>query len=253
MILDNSHIAFVNLSHRKDRLDHMTSELDRIGLHASRVSGMLPHEFPEDKYSVMRNRTPGAIGCHMSQVKIMTDALELNKHAFVMEDDIIFCSDFMERMEYISKWTETHEWDVVWLGASFHAPEPFWHPKGPSKMRPNCSANLGYDVLPTDDPRMVRTFGAYCTFAYIVNVKSIQKILDLFDKHIYESIGIDWLMIKIQPQLNCFSFVPGCIMQMDNMSDIGKGMTVWSGQLNNGPYVWKDNMNDFDPTNFKWT
>lgn len=253
MITEDLHIAFVNLSHRKDRLDHMTSELDRIGLHASRVSGMLPHEFPDEKFNVMRNRTPGAIGCHMSQVKIMNDALELNKHAFVMEDDIIFCSDFNERLEYISKWTENHDWDVIWLGASFHAPIPFWHPIGISKMRPNCSAQLGYDVKPTDDPRMVRTYGAYCTFAYIVNVKSIKKILDLFDQHIHESIGIDWLFIKIQPQLKCFSFVPGCIMQMDNISDIGKGMTVWSGQLNNGPYVWKDKMNEFDPTNFKWT
>lgn len=252
MILDNCHISFINLDHRKDRLDHMTSELDRIGLHASRFPGLLPDQFTDAKYSVMRNRTPGAIGCHMSQVGVMKQALELGKHAFVMEDDIIFCDDFKERIEYISKFTDSSEWDVIWLGASFHAPMPFWHPVGPSKMRPDCSARLGYDVQPTSDPRMVRTFGAYITFAYIVNVNSIQKIFDLFDKHIHESIGIDWLFIKIQPQLKCFSFVPGCIMQRDNISDIGKGMTVWSGQLNNGPYVFKKYMHEFNPEGFKW-
>ncbi len=253
MILDNSHIAFVNLDHRNDRLDHMTNELDRIGIHASRFPGLLPSQFTEQKYSVMRNRTPGAIGCHMSQVGIMNQALELNKHAVVFEDDIIFCSDFKERIEYISMWIESHEWDVIWLGASFHAPEPFWHPKGNSKMRPNCSANLGYDVLPTDDPRMVRTFGAYCTFAYIVNVKSINNIINILEELIPFTIGIDYSFIAMADRIKAFSFVPGCVMQMDNISDIGKGMTVWSGQLNNGPYVWKDKMHDFDPTNFKWT
>lgn len=253
-LIKNSHIAFINLAHRNDRRNHMDNELVRIGLEAHRFNAIPWQDItPSPETEVMRRRTPGAIGCHFSQVAVMEQALELGKNALVMEDDIIFCSDFMKRIEYIGNWCDSHEWDVIWLGASFHVDPPYWHRIGKSGMPPDCSAQLGYDVLPTDDPRMVKTFGAYVTFAYIVNHKSIQKILDLFDQHLHTSIGIDWLFIKLQPQLNCFSFVPGCVMQMDNMSDIGTGMTVWSGQLNNGPYVFKDKMEDFDPTTYKWT
>lgn len=257
-ILEKSYVSFVNLAHRKDRLNHMQAELKRVGIEAVRTSGRLPHEFPEAKYDTMRNRTPGAIGCHMSQVSIMEKALELNKHAIVLEDDIIFCSDIHERLNIIEEFTDANEWDVFWLGSSFHVNPPYWHRVGKSGMPPDCSAQLGYDAKLTSHPRIIQTFGAFATFAYIVNVNSIQKILNLFDKHIHESIGIDWLFIKLQTQLKTFAFLPGCAMQINNMSDIGKGMTMWSGflQLNgtkeNSAYVYQNLMTEFDPTTFNF-
>lgn len=253
-MVENLYASFINLDHRTDRLAHMEAQISKLNLKPVRTRGIPWGEVNADpeKVAVMKNRTPGAIGCHFSQVSVMKEALRQGKNAAVFEDDIIFCSDFDKRLEYIDKWTGSHDWDVVWLGASFHVNPPYWHKFGKSGMPPDCSAQLGYDVLPTDDPRMIRTFGAYVTFAYIVNVNSIQKILDLFDQHLHTSIGIDWLFIKLQPQLKCFSFVPGCVMQMDNMSDIGSGMTVWSGQLNNGPYVFKEYMHEFNPETYTW-
>jgi len=252
-LIQDSYISFVNLDHRTDRLAHMTEQLNRVGLRAIRQRGFpwIETDHMNPKYQVMKNRTPGAIGCHLSQVEIMKKALSVNAHAWVMEDDILFCDDFNERVSEMSDFLQGVQWDVMWLGASFHVPA-FWHPVGQSGMRPNCSSNLGYDVLPTDNPRFVRTFGAYVTFAYIVNVKSIQKILDLFDEYIHTSIGIDWLFIKLQPQLNCYAYVPGSVMQIDNVSDIGQGMTVWSGQLRNGPYVFQPRKENFDPSTFNF-
>lgn len=251
---DNLYAGFLNMDHRTDRLNHMEGQFQKINLKPVRHRGKRPQEYDlnNPKYSVMLNRTPGAIACHEGQVEIMKTAQSIGAHALVMEDDVIFCDDFEKRFGYISNWTKTHDWDVVWLGASFHTNPPYWHRFGQSGMRPDCSAQLGKDCEPTDDPRMIRTYGAYVTFAYIVNVNSMDKIFNLFDQHLHTSIGIDWLFIKIQPQLKCFSFVPGCVMQMDNLSDIGTGMTVWSGQLNNGPYVFKKRMEEFDPTKYKW-
>lgn len=249
--------GFVNLDSRPDRLEHMNIQLANAGLDAIRHRGILPGEVIDNRIEVMRNRTPGAIGCHFAQVEVMKKAFELGKSALIMEDDLIFCSDFQQRLEYISKWTESHEWDVIWLGASFHVPA-FWHKVGRSGMPPNCSAQLGIDCEVTDDPRMIRTYGAFATFAYIVNYNSIQKISALFDKHLHESIGIDWLYIKLQPQLKCFSFVPGCVKQMDGRSNIGSGDTIWSGFLKlngtfeNSAYVYQNKMTDFDPTTFSW-
>jgi hypothetical protein len=120
-------------------------------------------------------------------------------------------------------------------------------------MRPDCSAQLGRDFEKTSDERIVRTFGAFCTYAYVVNVKSAQKILDLLDSNMHFSIGIDWLFIKLQPQLKTFAFIPGSVKQMDNISDIGTGMTMFSGfsRLNgseaNSRYWYQEKMTDFNP------
>lgn len=264
MTINDLYASFVNMDHRGDRLAHMEQQLNRIKLNAVRTRGMKPNEVIErgiatpEQCGVMFRRTQGAVGCHFSQVQIMRDALVDNKHALVMEDDLVFCEDFNARLQYIFNWTETHEWDVIWLGASFHVP-PYWHNVGGSLDRRNdCSANLGRDCEVTDDPRMVRTWGAFATFAYLVNKNSMLRIFDLFDANIMYSIGIDWLFIKLQPQLKCFSFVPGCVKQMDSQSDIGDGITRWSGflQLNgtreNSAYVYQEKMQDFDPTKFNW-
>ena len=53
-------------------------------------------------------------------------------------------------------------------------------------------------------------------------------------------------------QLNCYAYVPGSVMQIDNVSDIGQGMTVWSGQLRNGPYVFQARKENFDPLTFNF-
>lgn len=253
-MVNKCYAGFLNLDHRTDRLEHMTAELNRIDLKAIRHRGKLPQEFDLNRpeLQVMRNRTPGAIGCHFGQVEIIRTAQSMGLHAMVFEDDCVFCSDFNERLEIIEMFHVEHEWDIIWLGAAFHINPPHWHPIGASKMAPNCSAQLGRDAETTTDPSMIRTFGAYNTFAYIVNVKSIDKILGLLDQYLHESIGIDWLFIKLQPQLKCFAFVPGCVKQMDNQSDIGNGPTIWSGHLRNGPYVWQDKMEQFSPESFDW-
>jgi hypothetical protein len=275
-MIENLYCGYLNLPHRQDRRDHMAEQLNKASINAVRHRGRLPHEFDLNapKLNIMRNRTPGAIGCMYGQMEIMETALKEGKNAMVLEDDIIICSDFQKRLEYIDNWCEGYwhsnttsdgyiaqiwgpkkEWDIIWLGASFHVNPPYWHPHGKSGMPPDCSANLGYDVLPTDDPRMIRTFGAYVTFAYIVNVNSIQKILDYLEWFMPQTIGIDYSFIaaaKYRPEFKFFSFVPGCIMQRDNLSDIGTGMTIWSGQLKNGPYVYQDRMEDFKPEEYKW-
>ena len=259
MILDDCYKGFLNMPHRTDRLQHMTKQLSRINLEAVRHEGKNIKAYnPNDlNIQVMKNRTPGAVGCHFGQVGIMEKALENDQHAFVMEDDIVFCEDFNKRLAIAGEYLSGNEWDILWLGGTFHVPA-FWHKKGQSGMMPNCSAQLGHDCETTDNERIIRTYGAFSTYAYIVNNKSILKIFDLFDQHLKTSIGIDWLFIKLQPQLKCFAFVPGCTKQIDNQSDIGDGMTIFSGfsKLNgtteNSRYWYQNLMTDFDPKTFNF-
>ncbi len=265
MLLNDSHIAFINLDSRQDRLAHMTTQLDRVEITAERVRGLLPSEVKVDprKVTVMQRRTPGAIGCHYSQVSIMEKALELGKHAWVMEDDLIFCEDFQERLKYIEPFMQMNEWDVFWLGGTFHSPA-WWHKPGHDRELQQCNCTIGKDVEPTPYANIMRTYGAFCTYAYIVNVKSLDKILKLLDENVHMSMGIDWLFIYLQPQLKTYAFVPGCIKQMDGLSDIGltadkkPGFTTFSGflslngTLENSAYVYQERMGDFDPLGYEW-
>jgi len=265
-MLSSSHIAFVNLDHRADRLAHMNTQLARVGISAERVRGLLPSEvylsvnevrYNPRKVAVMQRRTPGAIGCHYSQVSIMEKALSLRKNAWVMEDDVVFCEDFKERLKIIEDFTSENEWDVFWLGGTFHSPA-WWHKIGHNQELKQCKCTLGRDCEPTNWDRIIRTYGAFCTYAYIVNIESLEKVLILLDGHVHLSMGIDWLFIYLQPQLKTYAFVPGSIKQMDNQSDIGNGVTMFSGfsrlngTLENSKYWYQERMEDFDPLNYIW-
>ena len=236
----------------------MQGQLYKAGIEAERVAGLLPHEVDVDprKTRVMQNRTPGAIGCHYSQVSIMEEALRQGKHAWVMEDDLVFCDDFQDRIAYVDAWKENNDWDIFWLGGTFHSP-PWWHKPGHNRELPQCNCTIGKDVEPTDDPRIVRTYGCFCTYAYIINKNSLEKIIKMLDENVHLSMGIDWLFILLQPRLKTFAFVPGMVKQMDNQSDIGDGITVFSGfsKLNgteeNSRYWWQNKMEDFNPDQ-KW-
>jgi len=242
---------YVNLDSRLDRREHVENQLKRVGLHAQRQRGYLPTEWngPQEKIRRMYDRTPGAIGCHMSQTAIIARSLLTHRNVLVLEDDVVFCTDFMARINYIENFLDGCEWDIFWLGATFHCNPPVWHAMDVSDP---LMAHIGRDVELTDDPRILRTYGIWSTYAYIVNADSAHKILTLFDQNLHLSIGIDYLAIMLQPKLNTFCFVPGCVVQYDNQSNIGTGVTTFSNFKALGPYWYADRMTDFDPVTFNW-
>jgi hypothetical protein len=245
--MDNIYATYVNLSIRPDRNEHMIAELTRVGLPINRFNAFLPEEVkqPREKTNVMWIRTKGAVGCHYSQVGIMEKALKQDKHAWVMEDDLIYCDDIQERLRIIFDYLNTHEWDIFWLGGTYHK-DVTWHKSvNGQHVHPDltmCTCNLNRDWEPTDNPHINRTYGAFSTHSYIVNRKSLPKILDLLDQNVYRSMGIDWIFLLIQPQLKAFAFDPGCCKQFDNQSNIGSGVSYFSGFISLGPHWYSDKM-----------
>lgn len=239
----NCYARYINLDSRPDRRQHMEAELARVGLKAERFPALRINKEDERASTMQWRMNGGNVGCHYSQAQIMKDALQNNQDAFVMEDDLIFATDIQKRLDYINNFCNTHEWDVFWLGATFHVP-PTWHEKS-HKLMPQCKCTLNRDFELTDDERIVKTYGIWSTYAYIVNVNSIAKILSLFDTYLHESVGIDYLFIRLQPMLNTFAFLPGSVKQGDWMSDIGIGMTKFSGFAKLGSYWFQDKMEDY--------
>lgn len=252
-LLNDSYISYLNLDHRTDRLEHITNELYKVGIDAIRTRGKLPDEFDnsDPKIQVMWNRTKGAVGCHYGQVGIMKEALRKKKHAFVMEDDVVLCSDIKERLEIANEFLKNKDWAILWLGGTYHANNPaWWHKEGHSPDLQICDCTKGKDAEKTEDKRFVRTYGCFSTHCYIVNTKHIQFVLDFLEKNVHLSMGIDWLMILMQPNVNTYAFVPGCAKQIDNQSDIGSGMTIFSGFSMLGEHWYKDKMTEFNYDNF---
>lgn len=253
-LIEDSYISYLNLDHRVDRREHIEKELARVGIKAERTRGKLADEYDgtQPKLQVMYRRTKGAIGCHYGQVAIMEEALRQNKHAFVMEDDVVFCSDIHERLAIAEDFLKDKDWTAFWLGGTYHANNPaWWHKEGHSSDMPYCRCKLGKDVEKTDNKYMVRTYGCFSTHCYIINKTKIKDLLAFLESNVHLSMGIDWLMILLQPYINSYAFVPGIAKQIDNMSDIGGGLTIFSGFSRLGAHWFQDKMEQFDYDNFK--
>lgn len=251
--MNNIEWYYVNLAHRTDRDETTRSQFATHGIAAKRFEAFTPDEWPGDpaKVAVMGSTgipgvgggTPGAIGCQQSQLHVMRMVQGTDRVVGICEDDVCFCEDFNARLDLVRAFCESHEWDIFWLGGTFHIP-PVWHKDD----------EIGKDVEPTDDPRVLRTFGIWSTYAYLVNGRSVRRILEICDEHIHESVGIDYLAIKwLEPELKTFCFVPGCVKQFDGLSNIGNGITTFSHFANLGPHWYADRMEDFDPLTLDWT
>jgi|ERR1700722_15891025 len=247
----DAYMSFVNLSERQDRLIRMEMELTRVGLKAERFEAYKTseHAWDYDQNKKMLSTTPGAVGCMHSQMAIMKKAYELKKSAIVLEDDLVFASDIKERLDYIEIFLNAQEdWDIFWLGGTFHK-EPVWHTKGHPQM-PYCNCELNRDWEATKDEKILRTYGIWSTYAYIIRYSKIPEILKLLTDNIHKTIGIDWEFIFLQPQLKTFCMIPGCVKQYDNKSNIGTGMTVFSGFSRLGDYWFQDSMKNFNYNKF---
>lgn len=252
-LLSDCYIGYLNLDKRYDRLLHIQSELNRVGIKAERTRGKLPEEFnsTDPKIQVMWNRTKGAVPCHYGQVEIMKKALAAGKHAFVMEDDCILASDVKERLIIAEEFLKDKDWTALWGGGTYHKNnDTWWHKKGHSIDLQQCNCTLGVDAEKTDSKYFVRTYGAFSTHCYIINHKHIQDVLDFLDKNVHLSMGIDWLMILMQPNVYAYSFVPGFARQLDNMSNIGNGVTNFSGFARLGTHWFQDKMENFNYDTF---
>lgn len=246
--------SYLHLDHRTDRLLHMTNELNRIGIEMEITKGKLPKDFDltDPKLQVMKNRTPGAVPCHYGQIEIMTEALKRGKPAFVTEDDVVFCSDWNERMVIVEDFLNSHPWDIFWGGGTYSVNPAYWHKAGHNSELTQCECTLGKDAECTDNPRIMRTYGCFSTFGYIVRYESIEKVLRLMEETVHLSMGIDWNMILHQPNLHTYCFAPGMMKQIDNMSDIGRGVTVFSGFASLGAHWYADKMDEFNPNTYNW-
>lgn len=108
-------IYIINLESRRDRRLEMDSQLSRIGLALdhpgiSLFKAVRPKEagkFP----------TTGARGCFMSHLGVLRDATQAGLECIlILEDDVNFASDFMERAPAVFTCAHVEGWSVFYGG-----------------------------------------------------------------------------------------------------------------------------------------
>lgn len=194
----------INLERRKDRLKHITEEMQKIGVSFTRFNAIdgktLKLNFNEVKKS--------QIGCYRSHIGVIKDALKNNFNTIaVFEDDVIFCKDFQTRFKYYSE-NIPGDWDIMYLGCHFHdCPEPI-------PLKNNIS--------------LVKE--SYGCFAMILNNKN-----GLFNKIIDNANDIrqayDDYIKTLQSQLKCYVFMPFFVRTLNTVSDISNSKNSFSYEI----------------------
>jgi glycosyl transferase family 25 len=197
-INDIKHAFYINLEHRIDRKEHVQTELNNIGIKAERFNAIK-----------MDN---GAIGCSMSHLKLLQEALK-NKleHVLIVEDDIKFLNPDLFKTQF-NKFIENHgnNWDVILLAGN-NMP-PYQKIDETCIQVSRCQTTTGYLVN-----------GHYIK-VLLQNVKmGLTHLLQKPDEH--AKFAIDKFWFVLQNNSKWYLITPPTVVQREDYSDIEKKIT----------------------------
>ena len=97
---------YINLEHRKDRLEHVTGQMNMMGITAERVNAV--------------KMNTGAVGCTMSHIKCLELAKQRDyEYVFICEDDITFRNpDLFKRNLQRFYDDDDINWDLLIIGGN---------------------------------------------------------------------------------------------------------------------------------------
>ena len=193
---DIKHAFYINLEHRTDRKTHVIEQLTNLGL---------PNV---ERFNAIKMEN-GAIGCSMSHLKILQQALQ-NKldHVLIVEDDITFLNPnlFKANFETFLQRNGTN-WDVILLAGNNMPP---------------------YDKV---DDVCIKVKRCQTTTGYLVNGPYIKRLMDNFKmgvthlmhnpaKHTIYAIDKFWFALQCVD--TWFLIIPPTVVQREDYSDIEK-------------------------------
>jgi glycosyl transferase, family 25 len=185
-------IYVINLEHRKDRLKRIKEELSKINLsdesnnlhiiNAINGKNLDIKQLKNAGYLKYDSRPlrSGEIGCFMSHLDCWVKILESGQpYGLIIEDDAILTPEFVSRFNEIFDSALEYDWDVFCLGRRCIE----------TTYGSGCknSISLNNDLCIYEIP-------GYGTYGYIVNAKSIEKIMS----YIFPiNVPIDVLLIDL--------------------------------------------------------
>ena len=201
---DIKHAYYINLDHRVDRKEHVESQLNKIGINAQRFNAIK-----------MEN---GAIGCSMSHLKILQDALKNNvEHILIVEDDITFLDPELFIKQF-NTFFQLHgnNWDVVLLAGNNMPP---------------------YDNV---DNTCIKVSRCQTTTGYLVNgpyIKNLIQNIKMSITHLIQKpnegklFAIDKFWFSLQQADRWYLIIPPTVVQREDYSDIEKRITNYENMM----------------------
>ena len=144
----------INLDSRNDKLEYCTNELQKVNIKFKKFSGIIPKT--KGFFDVI-----GAKGCYESHRQILLNNICNEYPILIMEDDISFTNEFNKINDYIN--SIPNDYDILYF---------------------YCLNNIN------NKSKWIRSKTSGTHF-YIVNNKSIIKILKQIDHHIKNQRAID--------------------------------------------------------------
>ena len=205
-LVDIKNIFYINLEHRKDRKEHIETQLKSVGLtHFERFNAIkLPN---------------GMLGCSMSHLHCLKLAKKRNyDHVLICEDDMTFLNPdlFIKQINTFFQNKPVNKWDVLLLGGNNVPP---------------------YQPI---DETCVRVSHCQTTTCYFVNGHYIDTLIENFkdgilclmrepDNHRYYALDMYWL--RLQKKDVWVLIVPLTVVQKEDYSDIQKRTTNYTGMM----------------------
>lgn len=193
-------VYFINLDHRTDRLEHITTELNKTNIEPIKIN----------KISAVYTPNLGALGCSKSHVIALESFLktpETNQTCVILEDDFVFTQEQCVVNDLINKVFDNNvDFDVLML-----------------------SANIAYQT-PTKYSFLNKIYNAQTTSGYVVCRRFASILLDNYKQSVElleeHNIGynncIDMHMKQLQPYYNWYCLNPKIGIQMASFSDVEK-------------------------------
>jgi len=192
-LLEN--ILFINLSHRLDRLQHVTQQFRLLGItHAERFNAIQTQS--------------GAIGCSLSHIKCLEMAKKNKyKQIFICEDDITFTNPqlFLENMYQFENSEYCANWDVLIVGGN-NVP-PYVQKTDYLIKISNCQTTTGYIVR---------------EHYYDVLIQNMKEGVNhlLRNPENKREYAVDMYWKKLQQRDKWYMIIPPTVVQYENYSDI---------------------------------
>lgn len=186
---------FINLDHRKDRLDHATAEFQKMNIKAERIDAI--------------KKDVGAIGCTMSHIKCIELAKKRDyDYVFICEDDIHFKNPELLK-QHLEKFNANKQinWDMLIIGGNNARPYQI--------VKDYCS----------------RVFYCRTTTGYVVKKHMYDVLLENFKESVsnlskdsskegVKQYAIDMYWQRLQYQYYWYMITPPTVTQYTSYSDI---------------------------------
>lgn len=208
---DISNAFYINLEHRTDRREQVEHELSIMGINAQRFNAIVNNN--------------GAIGCTMSHLRLLNNAIEKNySHLLILEDDIQFLEPETFKTNF-NKFLELHgnNWDVIIFSGNNVPP---YSPIDETCIRvTSCQTTTGYLV----NGHYLRTLRD--------NIKEgLEKLIKNPLMHYYFAIDKYWFCL--QKFDNWYLIIPPTVVQREGYSDIEKRVTNYKNIMTDLDKKW---------------